>query len=222
MIKVNGVAKRIKSKEIIKDISFEIYEGDVLGVVGPNGTGKSTLLSMLCDITRPSDGSIEFNIDGESYTGDKKKLIGYVPQSIALYNDLNVIDNFMLFGAPIFKDNKENRLQATKLIEKLHLIEQIKLPINRLSGGEKRRVNIGVALLKNPRYIFMDEPVVGVDYYARQDIEDIINALSKQKKIVVIVSHQIEFLEKVCNKLLILKEGKQVCFGDFYENVGQI
>lgn len=222
MIKVHQVSKKIKNKSILDDISFIVNDSDVLGVVGPNGTGKSTLLSMLCDINTPTNGEIEFIINDEVYKGDKKALIGYVPQSIALYNELSLVDNMMLFGAPGFSSNNETRDRVMELIEELHLKDQKNIKINKLSGGEKRRVNIAVSLLKNPKFVFMDEPVVGVDYYARKDIENIVLNLKKEGKIVVIVSHQIEFLEKVCNKLLILKEGKQICFGDFNENKGKI
>ncbi|WP_066502491.1 ABC transporter ATP-binding protein [Abyssisolibacter fermentans] len=218
MISVENISKKIRNKDILQDISFKLTDGDVLGIVGPNGTGKSTLISIISTVLKPSSGKVSYFIDDKLCTDNLKRNIGYVPQEVALYEELTIKDNFLLFSASS-SSNKENIDQAMYIAEKLSLVDNLNTKVSKLSGGTKRRVNIGIALITNPKFILMDEPVVGVDYTVRRDIESIINELSGSGKIVVITSHLIEFLENTCNKLLIIKNGRQEYFGDFNDEV---
>ncbi|WP_432664676.1 ABC transporter ATP-binding protein [Wukongibacter baidiensis] len=219
MIKVSHISKNIQKKNILEDINFELKDGDVLGIVGPNGAGKSTLISILSTITKPDSGSASYYIEDKPYNDDMKKVIGYVPQEIALYDELTIKDNLLLFGAAISTDKAVVLKKAKSIADGLGLIAEFKTRVSKLSGGTKRRVNIAIGLIRDPKFIFMDEPVVGVDYMARRDIESIILNMSKQGKIIVITSHLLEFIENTCNKLLIIKNGKQKYFGDFNDEI---
>jgi len=219
MIKVTHVCKNINSKNVLKNISFSLSDGDVLGIVGPNGTGKSTLISILSTIIKPTSGEVSYYLHDKIYNGDIKNMIGYVPQEIALYEELTIKDNFLLFGASISNDRKILLNKSKSIAGNLSLSDEFNTKVSKLSGGTKRRVNIGIGLIRDPKFIFMDEPVVGVDYVARRDIEDIISKMRSQGKIIVIASHLIEFIENTCNKLLILKNGEQEYFGDFNDEI---
>lgn len=218
MIRVEKLSKKIKNNNILDDISFILKSGDVLGVVGPNGTGKSTLITLLSTITKPTDGSVTFYENGVEIKNNIKSKIGYIPQQISLYEELSVKDNLLLFGSS--KQTKKSVLcQAKEIAGVLNLLNNFNTKVSKLSGGNKRRVNIGIALMNNPRFIFMDEPVVGVDYTVKREIEQFINELKNRGKIIIIASHLIEFLKHTSNKLLILENGKQQYFGDFKNEI---
>lgn len=218
MISVENLSKKIKNKNILDNINFILKSGDVLGIVGPNGTGKSTLITLLSTISKPTTGSVTFYEDGITIKNNIKSKIGYVPQQISLYEELSVKNNLMLFG-PSKQTEKSVLCQAKEIASVLNLSENFNTKVIKLSGGNKRRVNIGIALMNNPRFIFMDEPVVGVDYTVKREIEQFILELKDRGKIIIIASHLIEFLEHTCNKLLILKNGKQEYFGDFKNEI---
>lgn len=219
MIKVSQINKTIRKKIVLHDISFSLYDGDVLGIVGPNGAGKSTLISILATIIKPTKGNVSYYVNDELYCGDIKDVIGYVPQEIAFYEELTIKDNLLLFGAAISNDKTIILNRAKDIAENLGLLDEFNTRVSKLSGGQKRRVNIGIGLLRDPKFVFMDEPVVGVDYMARKNVEDIIYKMSKQGKIIILTSHLIEFVENACNKLLIIKNGNQEYFGDFNEEI---
>lgn len=219
MIKASQINKTIRKKIVLHDISFCLYDGDVLGIVGPNGAGKSTLISILATIIKPTKGNVSYYVNDELYSGDIKDVIGYVPQEIAFYEELTIKDNLLLFGASISNDKTIILNRAKDIAENLGLLDEFNTRVSKLSGGQKRRVNIGIGLLRDPKFVFMDEPVVGVDYMARKDVEDIIYKMSKQGKIIILTSHLIEFVENACNKLLIIKNGNQEYFGDFNEEI---
>ncbi|SHK33226.1 ABC transporter ATP-binding protein [Paramaledivibacter caminithermalis] len=219
MLKVSHICKTIENKNILSNISFILNDGDVLGIAGPNGAGKSTLISILSTIIKPTKGNISYYVNGDLYKGEKKDIIGYVPQDIALYEELNIKDNLLLFGSTISNDTRIVLNKATNIARALGLMDEFKTRVSKLSGGTKRRVNIAIGLIRDPKFVFMDEPVVGVDYRARRDIEYIISNMRSQGKIITITSHLIEFLENTCNKLLILENGKQKYFGDFDDEV---
>lgn len=219
MIKATNIYKSINNKSILNDINFNLDDGDVLGIVGPNGTGKSTLISILATIIKPTKGNISYYHQNIKCNENIKDMIGYVPQDIALYEELSIKDNFLLFGSSISNNRKIVLKKSKKIATDLGLYSDFNTRVSKLSGGTKRRVNIGIGLIRDPQFIFMDEPVVGVDYVVRKDIEDIITKISNQGKTIVITSHLIEFIEKTCNKLLILKNGKQEYFGDFNDEI---
>lgn len=219
MIRVSNICKTIQNKNVLNNVNFNLNHGDVLGIVGPNGAGKSTLISILSTIIKPTSGNISYHLDDKLYDGDIKKIIGYVPQDIALYEELTIKDNLLLFGASISKDKKVVLSKTKSITEALNLTDEFDTRVSKLSGGTKRRVNIAIGLIRDPKFIFMDEPVVGVDYMARRDIESTISEMRNQGKIIVITSHLIEFIENTCNKLLILKKGRQEYFGDFNEKI---
>lgn len=179
---------------VLRDINFKLNKGDCLALVGKNGSGKTSLLTTLVK-------NKEFN----------NKSLGYIPQEIALFNYLTVFDNFKIFG----KVKEKSKFKVNDIVKKLDLEKYLDMKISKLSGGTKRRVNIGVELIRNPDYIFMDEPIVGIDYNIRKNIIFLINQLKKEGKIFLIASHNISFLEKTCNKLLVFENSTQSYFGDY-------
>jgi len=209
MLQVKSLAYEYKKRKVLEDISFQLNAGSILGIVGPNGSGKTTLITLLATNKKELSGSIHYTVEKESL------VIGYIPQEIALFRELTVLDNFKIFG----KIKNEKNMLFQKTIKALGLEAQLNLKISKLSGGTKRRVNIGVELVRDPQFIYMDEPIVGIDYSIREQIIELINELSKAGKIIVIASHNIDFLRKTCGQLLKLDNGKNVYFGEYNDDV---
>ena len=207
MIRVENLSKQLNKRKVLSHIDFHLQEGDVLGIIGPNGAGKSTLLSLLGGFMKADEGIVD--------CGDHR--IGYIPQQLALYEELTVIENLKLFGVGTCSDDQILMARVESVIEALKLTDNKEVKVKKLSGGNKRRVNIGIALMIDPTCLLMDEPVVGVDYKVRSDIEALLKEMSASGKTLIIASHLKSFIAEVSTKLLIIEDGKVAYFGDVNE-----
>jgi|LGVF01.1.fsa_nt_gb ABC-2 type transport system ATP-binding protein len=214
MIKIEGLSKSYKKDRVLKNITLELKDGDVLGVVGPNGAGKSTLLSLLATLMSQDEGTIDYGLKADNLK-ELRKHIAYVPQDIALFEEMTVEENLDIF----YSENIRNLKHMEEVMEVMKLGEYSSYKVKKLSGGMKRRVNMAISLLKDTKIILMDEPVVGVEYFIRRDIEKYIKVLSKRGKIILMTSHMKEFLDHTCNRLLVLDDGEMKYFGDYYEDM---
>lgn len=222
LIEVHNVKKKYNKKYVVDDISFAIDQGDVVGFIGANGAGKSTLMGMIVTLVKPTSGEIFFRENNivkkpQSIRGR----IGYVPQDIALYQELSGRDN-LLYWARTYHLNKDKLQNAiSKVIDIIGLDEAtLKKKVFQYSGGMKRRLNIGVALLNDPEVIVMDEPTVGIDIVSKQEILEVIKELNKNGKTVLYTAHDFEEIEQICNKLCIISEGKLIEFIDVKDVIG--
>lgn len=207
MIKVENLSKQLNNKKVLESIDFHLDKGDVLGIIGPNGAGKSTLLSLLGGFMLSDEGVIE--------RGEHR--MGYIPQQLSLYEELSVYENLKLFGSGSIKDKSTLASRIDSVMAALNLTENKLTKVKKLSGGNQRRVNIAVALMMDPTCLLMDEPVVGVDYRVRGEIEALLKAMSREGKTLIIASHLKSFIAEVSTKILILEEGSVVYFGDVNE-----
>lgn len=208
MLQVKNLSYAYKNKMVLENLSFELKSGSVLGIVGPNGSGKTTLITLLATKNKKLSGAIKHIIE-------EPLEIGYIPQEIALFSELSVLDNFRIFGK---LDHVKNQL-FKRIIDALGLEDQLDIKVSKLSGGTKRRVNIGVELIRDPQFIYMDEPIVGIEYSIREQIVTLIKELSEAGKIILIASHNIDFLRKTCDQLLKLEQGKNVYFGEYNDDI---
>lgn len=200
----------------ISKMTFE--KGKMIGVLGPNGAGKSTLIKILMGLTQFDNGEILYN----GNTNLQKEILGLVPQDLALYMELNAYENLTFFGS--LYNNKEQDLKQTvkQMIQKIGLEDKAKKTIKTYSGGMKRRVNIGAALIHDPEIIFMDEPTVGIDPQSRNKIYEIIEELKKAEKTIIYTTHYMEEVEKMCDYIYILDEGEIIKEGDLSTLLKQI
>lgn len=200
----------------ISKMTFE--KGKMIGVLGPNGAGKSTLIKILMGLTQFDNGEVLYN----GNTNLQKEILGLVPQDLALYMELNAYENLTFFGS--LYNNKEQDLKQTvkQMIRKIGLEDKAKKTIKTYSGGMKRRVNIGAALIHNPEIIFMDEPTVGIDPQSRNKIYEIIEELKKAEKTIIYTTHYMEEVEKMCDYIYILDEGEIIKEGDLSTLLKQI
>ena len=214
MIQVTNITKAFGEINAVNGISFTVNKGDILGLLGPNGAGKSTTINMLSSLFKPDFGTIFFNHKNLfSETKLCKKMIGVVPQEIALYNELTAEENLYFFGKIYRVPTKELKKKVTELLLFIGLNDRKKSLVKTFSGGMKRRVNIAVALLQNPEILLMDEPTVGVDPQSRNKIFEIIEMLNAKGMTIIYTTHYMEEIERLCNRIAIMDNGKIVGLG---------
>jgi ABC-2 type transport system ATP-binding protein len=208
---ITGICRQYGRKAVLKDISFSLEKGQVLGLLGPNGSGKTTLLEITALAARPNAGSILMNgIDILSRPGPVRPLIGYVPQDIALFEELTVMDN-LLCWSQLPREQSHARIDEISAALSLKVIAGQK--VSTLSGGMKRRVNLGVALLGYPSLLVLDEPFSGVDMDHREIMQDFLKHLAVLGVSQIISGHSMEDLLPLSDKIMVLSSG-QVHFYD--------
>ena len=209
LIEVNNLSKTYGDTRAVDGISFEIQRGEIFGLLGPNGAGKSTTINMLCAYTEPTGGQIRIDtINVVAEPERVKPFIGVVPQDIALYPDLNGVENLRFFGRlyDIPADQLARRIE--ELLRLVGLYEKRKGRVEHYSGGMKRRLNLAVGLLNEPRFLLLDEPTVGVDPQSRNKIFEFIQALNAQGLTILYTTHYMEEAELLCHRVGIMDEGR--------------
>jgi len=209
VLELVDVCKYYKKVKAIDNISFRVHDGEVLGLIGENGAGKSTTLSMIATIMKPDSGQIFF--DGEDvlkYPKKIRKSLGFVPQDIALYESLTGYDNVMFWGRAYHLNDDTIKARMNDICEMVSFSkEDLHKKVKEYSGGMKRKLNIAVALLHQPKLVIMDEPTVGIDINSRNQILRAINAMKKQGTSIIYVGHYMEEVEAICDRVVILRHG---------------
>ena len=214
-----GLGKSYGTHKALQDVSFTLKEGEILGVAGENGAGKSTLLSLLATVQRPSGGSILYR--GKDIKTGKKQYrseFGFVPQEIALFEELSGLDNLKFFGKAyhLSKKQLEERIKEVCTITEFPL-DALKRPVSKYSGGMRRKINIGAALLHRPKLLLLDEPVANLDPEAEEQVLTVLRRLAEQGTAIVYVGHQMEEMEQLCDSICFIRNGKQVFCGTMKE-----
>lgn len=216
IIKVKNISKRFNDKLVLDNISYEVKEGEIFGFIGPNGAGKSTLINIMTSLLTPDNGTIEicgYDILREPIKA--KECMGYVPQELALMEDLNAYDNLEFFGALYGLKGKLLKERIAEALKVTGLEETRKQKVKKFSGGMKRRLNIAVSILHHPKVLILDEPTVGVDPQSRNHIFSFIKNICKEWGTTVIyTSHYMEEIEELCKRVFIIDLGKEVSYGD--------
>jgi ABC-2 type transport system ATP-binding protein len=207
----------------VDGISFEIEEGEIFSLLGPNGAGKTTTISMLCTLLSPTSGNAL--IGGHSVIREPmavKRIIGVVPQEIALYDDLTARENLQFWGQMYGLSGKGLSGRVGRVLEQIGLADRAKDRVKTYSGGMKRRLNIGVGLLHEPRLLFMDEPTVGIDPQSRRAILDAVKDLNRQGMTVLYTTHYMEEAQELSDRVGIIDHGKLIALGTQAELTRQV
>lgn len=216
MLELIDVTKKYKSKTAVNKISFSLQDGEVIGLLGQNGAGKSTTIAMIATLLTPSEGQIL--LDGESILANPKAMrsvLGYVPQDIALYENLSGLDNLKFWGRS-YGLRKEALTNAIAMVADITRLteEELRQKVATYSGGMKRRLNIGVALLHSPKIVVMDEPTVGLDIISRRAIIEAIKEINNRGVSVIYTGHYFEEIEEICNRIIIMEQGRIIVNGE--------
>ncbi|WRB13847.1 LPS export ABC transporter ATP-binding protein [Helicobacter pylori] len=224
ILKAEHLNKQIKKTKIVSDISLEVKSGEVVGLLGPNGAGKTTTFYMICGLLEPSGGSVYLNdVDLAKYPLHKRSNlgIGYLPQESSIFKELSVEENLALAGESTFKHPKESEEKMESLLDAFNIQAIRERKGMSLSGGERRRVEIARALMKNPKFVLLDEPFAGVDPIAVIDIQKIIQSLIGLNIGVLITDHNVRETLSVCHRAYVIKSGTLLASGnanEIYEN----
>lgn len=220
MLKVENLYKSFGNVNAVDGVSFEVNKGEIFGLLGPNGAGKSTTISMISTLLPPSGGEILY--EGESIIKNPKRIrnrLGVVPQDIALYPTLTGYENLRFWGSIYGLKGAELKKRINEVSDIIELNGRLKDRVDKYSGGMKRRLNIGAALLHRPELLIMDEPTVGIDPQSRNHILDTVLELNRQGITIIYTSHYMEEVQDLCNEICIMDEGKIIASGNQQELV---
>ena len=222
-IEVGGLRKQFdppKGPVAVDGVSFRIKEGEIFSLLGPNGAGKTTTISILSCLLKPDGG--EAHVGGFSVRSEPEKvkaLLGVVPQDIALYDDLSGRENLLFWGRMYgLRGDKLDR-RVDEVLALIGLSDRQKDRVDRYSGGMKRRVNIGAALLHQPRFLYLDEPTVGIDPQSRRSILDGVKDLNASGVTVLYTTHYMEEAQELSHRIGIMDKGKMIAVGTQQELV---
>lgn len=213
-IEVKNLKKSFGNLQAVQDASFAADAGEVLSLLGPNGAGKSTTISMLSGLLAPTGG--DASIMGHSVVSEPesaKKSLGVVPQDIALYPDLSARENLIFWGKMYGLRGAILKQRVDEVLEIIGLVDRQKDHVDKFSGGMKRRVNIGAALLHKPDVIIMDEPTVGIDPQSRRHILDNVKELNRQGMTVLYTTHYMEEAAELSDHIAIMDKGRIIAYG---------
>lgn len=214
VIKVENLVKRYKELIAVDHFNLEIREGEILGLLGPNGSGKTTTINCILSLLSYDKGTIEvFGKEMQPDSYDSKRKIGVVMQNVAVFDALNVYDNIDYFCGLYIKDKQLRRQYVEEAIEFVGLSDYKKFYPKKLSGGLLRRLNIACGIAHKPKLIFLDEPTVAVDPQSRNRILEGILELNRQGATIVYTSHYMEEVEQICTRIAIMDKGKNFATG---------
>lgn len=219
IIDVKNLSKSFNGKPAVKNVSLQVKRGEIFGFLGPNGSGKTTTIRMLCGLMTPDSGSGDcLGYDIRKNSQKIKRLVGYVPQMFSLYQDLTVKEN-LEFIARIYEEH-DYVTRANNIMTELELTPYKNVMTARLSGGWKQRVSLGAALIHDPKLLLLDEPTAGVDPKARREFWDYITELTTRGITALVSTHYMDEAER-CNRLAYIVYGNLMAEGTIPEIIKQ-
>jgi ABC-2 type transport system ATP-binding protein len=207
MIEVRNLRKSFGPTVAVHDVSFEIRDGETFGLLGPNGAGKSTTIGMLTGAIRPDGGSILIDATHPPTEAATRMKIGFAPQDLSLYEELTAAENLAFFGRLYALTGDQLHDRVAWALKFAGLTDRRRDRVKTFSGGMKRRLNLAVALVHDPRVIFLDEPTAGVDPQSRNHIFERIDELRAQGRTVIYTTHYMEEAQRLCDRVAIMDGG---------------
>ena len=214
MIHIENLVKRYSDLVALNHLSLDIHEGEIFGLLGPNGSGKTTAINCLLSLLKYDKGTIE--IFGQPMTPDNyqaKQQIGIVLQNVAVFDELTVYENIDYFCGLYVSDKKKRKKLVDDAVQFAGLEDYCKMRPKKLSGGLLRRLNIACGIAHKPRLIIMDEPTVAVDPQSRNKILEGIQKLNAQGSTIIYTSHYMEEIEQICTRIAIMDHGRVIASG---------
>lgn len=213
LLEARHLKKSYGGHPAVVDVSFSLQTGEVLGLLGPNGAGKSTTMMMLAGLLIPDEGEVV--LGGSRFDGrnrDQRRLLGVVPQDFAIYPDLDAVENLQFFGRLYGLHGQELKDRCDEVLERVGLVESARRAAAGYSGGMKRRLNFGVALMHRPSVLILDEPTVGVDPQSRSHLLDCVRDQARSGVGVIYASHYMEEVQSVCQRVAIIDHGRLLAY----------
>ena len=218
MIRVEGLVKRFGEIRAVDDVSFEVREGEIYGLLGPNGAGKTTTFSIIAGLLGADAGRV--TVGGVDIASDPlgvKSQLGVVPQEVAVYEELTARENLRLWAGLYGLAGAELDGAVDRALDEVGLSGRSKEPVERFSGGMKRRLNLSLGLVHRPKVVLLDEPTVGIDPQARANILDVVKNTATAGAAVLYTTHYLEEAERLCDRIGIIDHGKLLAEGTLAE-----
>ena len=214
IVEVKNFKMKFGNKTVISDLSFEVKKGEIFGLLGSNGSGKTTTLRALLGFYEPTGG--ELLVDGKIYDPeDASIVVGYLPEERGLYRKESVIDTMLYFAE--LKGVKDAKAWCEKYLKRVGLLDKAGEKVERLSGGQQQKIQLGITIMGNPKLLILDEPTKGFDPMNRKLLMEIINELHQKGTAIIMITHYMEEVEKLCDRALLLKDGTAYAYGTIDE-----
>jgi ABC-2 type transport system ATP-binding protein len=200
---------------VIKDLSFTVNKGETFGFLGSNGSGKTTTIRALLGIYQPTAG--ELLINGKPYSVDGDVRLGYLPEERGLYKKESVLDIMVYFGQLKGMQRSDAKTWSLDYLKRVDLFEKAHTRLDKLSGGQQQKIQLGITIMRDPALLILDEPTKGFDPVNRRLLMDIIEEHQNRGATVIFVTHQMEEVERLCHRILLLKDGQARLYGTISE-----
>lgn len=215
IVSIEDFTMKFGSKTVIDNLSFEINKGETFGLLGSNGSGKTTILRALLGIYPATKGKLLIN--GKKFTPELGGKIGYLPEERGLYKKENVLDVMTYFGQLKGVERQAAKEWSLEYLKRVDLADKAKMKIDKLSGGQQQKVQLGVTIMNNPEILILDEPTKGFDPINRRLLMDIIDEQKAKGSTVILITHDMAEVEHLCDRLLLLKNGNKHAYGTVSE-----
>ena len=215
IVEIRHFKMKFGDKIVIKDLSFDVFQGEVFGFLGSNGSGKTTTLRALLGLYEPTAG--ELLIDGKPYAVDSRINLGYLPEERGLYKKERVLDVMIYFGQLKGLSRDEAKEFSLNFLKRVDLTDKAGMRLDKLSGGQQQKIQLGVTIMGDPELLIMDEPTKGFDPVNRRLLMNIIEERRKAGATIIYVTHQMEEVEQLCDRLILLKDGQAAAYGTLAE-----
>lgn len=211
LVEVSNFSLTLGGKNIVSDLSFSIKKGEIFALLGANGSGKTSTIRSLLGIYQPTSGSLL--VGGEPYAPERSHLVGYLPEERGLYVRSTALDAMTYFGELKGMTRSAAREFSKQYLERVGLGEKTNLKVKKLSGGQQQKLQLGVAIINNPKLLILDEPTKGLDPVNRKLLLEIVEEYRSKGTAVIYITHLMEEVERLADTLLIIKEGKSMAYG---------
>lgn len=215
VISIQDLSVSFGDQKVIDGLSFDVYKGEIFGFLGSNGSGKTTTLRCLFNMLHPQSGTLRFL--GQPWSPKLAPKLGYLPEERGLYTKETVMDVMTFFGKTKGMSTKAARAWIKDYLERVGLGDAVNKKVHKLSGGMQQKVQLGVTIMNDPDVLVLDEPTKGLDPVNRQLLNDIIEDNHKRGATIVLITHQMEQVEAICNRILLLKDGNAAAYGPIDE-----
>ena len=212
IITVQDFSKQFGDNRVVTNLDFEVNEGEVFAFLGANGSGKTTTIRCLLGIMKATNGSLL--IRGKQYGPEMSDLVGYLPEERGLYTSETVIDTMTYLGELKGMTTDAARSWSYNYLERVGLPDKAKSKIKKLSSGQQQKIQLGITIINDPKLLILDEPTKGLDPVNRTLLMDILLNLKKKGSTIVFITHQMEEVEKIADRLLMIKDGKRELYGN--------
>lgn len=211
IIDIQDFVMRFGTTTVIDGLSFTVKKGETFGLLGSNGSGKTTIIRALLGIYPPTAGKLLF--DGAPYRVNSAVKLGYLPEERGLYKKEKVLDTMVYFGQLKGLSRQVAEERSLAYLRRVGLAEKAKSRLDKLSGGQQQKIQLGITIIDDPELLILDEPTKGFDPVNRRLLMEIIEEHQKKGATVVMITHQMEEVERLCNRILLLKDGKARAYG---------